>query len=257
MAKPRLYKTEAIVLRRRDLGEADKILALYTPYLGKLSAVARGVRKPTSRLGGHVELLTHSMMMLAQGRTLDVVTQSQTIHSFPGLRSSLERASYAFYVAELVDRFTEERIENQPLFRLLLNLLTHLEETRNPDLALRHFELHLLELVGYRPELRRCLLCNADLRPVSNFFSPAAGGTLCPNCGPPDRLARPLSLNALKVLRLLQDSAAVSEAKARLDSRLSRELESLLAEYVAYLLEGEIKSLRFLRELRRRASLPA
>lgn len=247
----RLYKTDAIVLRRRDLGEADKVLVLYTPYLGKLSAVAKGVRRPTSKLGGHVELLTHSLMMLARGRNLDIVTQSQILRSFPGLRADLERASYAFYAAELVDRFTEEHIENQPLFRLLLNLLTHLEETDSPDLALRHFEMHLLGLVGYRPELRRCLACNTDLRPVSNFFGSGAGGMLCPVCGTRDRLARPISLNALKVLRFLQDAPSVGEARVNLDPRLSKELEGILTEYITYLLEGEVKSMRFLRELKR------
>ncbi len=253
MTNHHLYKTEAIVLRRRDLGEADKILVLYTPHHGRLSAVAKGVRKPSSRLGGHVELLAHSTMMLAQGRNLDIVSQSQIVHSFPALRNDLDRAGYGFYVAEIVERFTEERIENQPLFRLLLNMLSHLEETPNPDLSTRHFEMHVLDLVGYRPELRRCVTCNAELRPVSNFFSPASGGTLCPNCGPPDRFARPLSLNALKVLRLLQDTAAVSEASLRLDRRLSRELEGLLTEYISYLLEGEVRSMRFLRDLKRRA----
>ncbi|MDO8688419.1 MAG: DNA repair protein RecO [Dehalococcoidia bacterium] len=257
MVKHHLYKTEAVVLRRRDLGEADKILVLYTPHLGRLSAVAKGVRKPSSRLGGHVELLAHSAMMLAQGRNLDIVSQSQIVHSFPGLRDNLERVAYGFYVAELVERFTGERIENQPLFRLLLNMLSYLEETPNPDLATRHFELHLLDLVGYRPELQRCISCNIELRPVSNFFSPASGGTLCPNCGPSDGIARPLSLNALKVLRLLQDTAAVSEARLRLDRRLSRELEGLLTEYISYLLEGEVRSMRFLRDLRRQAIQPA
>lgn len=257
MINHRLYKTEAIVLRRRDLGEADKVLVLYTPYLGKLSAVAKGVRRPTSKLGGHVELLTHSMMMLARGRNLDIVTQSQILHSFPGLRSNLERTSYAFCAAELVQRFTEEHIENQPLFRLLLNLLLYLEETDSPDLALRHFEVHVLGLVGYRPELRRCLTCDSDLRPVSNFFSAAAGGTLCPICGTRDRLARPISLNALKVLRFLQDAPTVNEAKINLDPRLSKELEGILTEYITYLLEGEVKSMRFLRDLKRGASLPA
>jgi DNA repair protein RecO (recombination protein O) len=256
VTKPRLYKTEAIVLRRRDLGEADKILTLYTPYRGKIRAVAKGVRKTTSKLGGHVELFTHSLMMLAQGRNLDIVTQSQTIHSFQAIRGNLERTTQAFYVLELVDRFTEEGIENQPLFRLLLNVLDSLDSSPNRELALRHFELHLLGAVGYRPELRRCLGCSADLRPVSNFFSPAAGGTLCPNCGTADRLARPLSLNALKVLRLLQDTGGPAATRLRLEARLRDELETVLREYISYLLEGEPRSARFLRWLRKGQAMP-
>lgn len=252
-----LYKTEAIVLHRRDLGEADKVLVLYTPYLGLINAVAKGVRRPASRLGGNVELLAHSSMMLAHGRNLDIVTQSQMIHSFPRLREDLTLAGYGFYAAELVERFSEDRQENQPVYRLLLNMLVHLDTKNSPELATRHFEMHLLELAGYRPELRRCLACDAELRPVSNFFSPSAGGTLCPNCGPSDRTARPLSLNALKVMRLLQETTAVADARVRLPEKLSREIENLLTEYITYLLEGEIRSMRFLRDLKRRAMLPA
>jgi DNA repair protein RecO (recombination protein O) len=82
------------------------------------------------------------------------------------------------------------------------------------------------------------------------LFNAAAGGALCPVCGPRDRLARPISLNALKVLRFLQDAPTVNEAKIRLDPRLSKELEGILTEYITYLLEGEVKSMRFLRGLK-------
>ncbi len=99
MTAPRVYQTEAIIIKRTKLGEADRILTLYTPQLGKLKAVAKGTRRPQSKLGGHVELLTHSRLMLARGRNLDIITQAQTINNFLPIKDNLERISFALYIA--------------------------------------------------------------------------------------------------------------------------------------------------------------
>ncbi|MFQ5826722.1 MAG: DNA repair protein RecO, partial [Dehalococcoidia bacterium] len=206
MSRARLYNTEAVVIHRSKLGEADYILTLYTPHLGKLSAVAKGVRQPKSRLGGHVEVLTHSQMLLARGRNLDIVTQSQTVHSFLPLRKDLNRLSLGLYIAELVDRFTEEHLENYPLFQLLVDTLDWLCRARSAELVLRYFEVRLLDVLGYRPQLNQCLGCGSKLEPTVNFFSPASGGVLCPGCGQDEPQARTLPVAALKVLRLFQSA---------------------------------------------------
>ena len=114
MPRNRTYSTEAIVLRQTALGEADRVLTLFTPDLGKLGAVAKGVRRPVSRTGGHLELLNRVRVTLAQGRTLDVVTDAQATQSFAGLRSRLQSISRAMYAAELVDRFCIDRSPNIP-----------------------------------------------------------------------------------------------------------------------------------------------
>jgi DNA repair protein RecO (recombination protein O) len=107
MRRERLYRTEAIVIKRSDFFEADRLLTLYTPKLGKIRAIAKGVRKPTSRKSGHVELFTHSQLLIAKGRNLDIVTQAETVHAFRSLREDLLRTTYAFYGAELLDLFVE------------------------------------------------------------------------------------------------------------------------------------------------------
>ena len=246
MPIPKVYKTEAIVLRRTDLGEADRILTLFTPNLGKFQAVAKGSRRPGSKLGGHVELLTYSAMMLARGQNLDIVTQCQAIESFLPLRDDLELMSRALYLAELVDRFSAEHEENYPIFRLLLNCLGWLCEARDPDLTLRYFELHLLEHLGYQPQLQECIHCKAELKPEANFFSSSGGGILCPACRDTEPVVHPLSVNALKVLRHLQKSDYVTAARLRMDARLSAEVESLMRGYIHYLLERQIKSVEFM-----------
>lgn len=259
MERERLYRTEAIVLRRTDFGEADRLLTLYTPYLGKIRAIAKGVRKPTSRKSGHVELLTHSRLLVARGRGLDIVTQAETIHSFRPLREDLLRTTYGYYAAELLDRFVGEGVENRPLFDLLVATLSRLGETDDLDLTARFYELRLLAFVGYRPQLFRCVECRGKVeRGAKIYFSPSDGGTLCQRCynrGSAERRgAKAISLGALKVLRFLQTRDYDSCRRLQISRRLHEEMESVMGRYISHLLERNLKSLEFLRRLRREGS---
>ena len=250
MARPRVYKTEAIVLKRTDLGEADSIITLYTPNLGKIRAVAKGVRRPKSKLGGHLDLLTQSALLLAQGQNLDIITQSQTIESFLPLKGDLRRISCAFYIAELVDQFTAEQVENYPIYKLLHTDLLWLCGARNCELVLRHFELQLLSHLGYQPELYQCLGCKSPLAPQRNLFSASGGGVFCTACAGSEPAVRPISVDALKVMRFLISGDHASASRLRMSRDLSREVEQLIRWYIRYLLEREVKSLEFLNHLR-------
>jgi DNA repair protein RecO (recombination protein O) len=251
MTTPRIYKTEAIVLRQRKLGEAGKIITLYTPNYGKLEAVAKGVRRPKSRLGGHLEVLTHSTVMLAQGRNLDVVSQAQTVESFAPLRGDLHRLSRALYTAELVDRFSPEGAESYQVFQLLVATLRRLATARNVDTVVRYLEMQLLTLSGFQPQLARCVNCEQPLAATPNYFSPAAGGVLCPSCGPEAAGSRTLSLNALKVMRLLQSGSFAEVSRVRVNPALAQEIEMHLRAYLIHVLERDVRSAAFIDRLRR------
>ena len=246
MSKPRNYQTEAIIIKKIKLGEADRYLTLYTPHLGKVQGVAKGVRRPRSKMAGHLELLTHSTVSLARGRNLDTVTGSQTINSFLPLKSDLELTSYALYVIELINQFTADSVENYPLFQLLLETMHYLCRGSNSEVVLRSFELHLLDLVGYRPQLGCCISCRLSLEPVTNYFSAPAGGMLCPGCSNSQSLVQRISVNAIKVLRWLQGSDLSAVEKLKIDPELSRELERIMRGYLRYLLEREVKSTAWL-----------
>lgn len=250
MTAPRVYRTEAIIIKRSKLGEADRVLTLYTPDLGKLKAVAKGARRPVSKLGGHVELLTHSSLMLARGRNLDIITQGQTINSFMPLKSELWRISCGFYVSELVDSFTAERIENPHLFGLLLDTLHRLCQVDDSERVLRYFELHLLGHLGYRPQMQQCVSCGSSLRPLVNFFSPEEGGVLCPECAVEGSRVYPLSLNSLKVMRLWQDCDYAQAGRVKISTELAAELRRVTRGYIEYLLEREVKSAAWLDRLK-------
>lgn len=248
MPRPRNYKTEAVVLRQMSLGEADRILTLYTPDMGKLRTVAKGIRRAKSRLSGHLELLNCVSISLSQGRNLDVITEVQAIQSFRGFRDDLQLLSRALYVAELVDRFSIERSPNYEVYRLLLETLTWLEQAGQSDLLLRHFEMRLLEYSGYKPELHACVECRSKLEPGDHYFSSAVGGVLCPACRvKSDDAMIPVTLNAMKVLRFLQrDADYAGASKLNVPSKLQAEIERLLHAYVRFLVERELKSAEFM-----------
>ncbi|MDD4876157.1 MAG: DNA repair protein RecO [Dehalococcoidales bacterium] len=250
MTKPRNYQTEAIIIKKVKLGEADRILTLYTPHLGKIQGVAKGIRRPRSKLAGHLELLTYSLVSLAHGRNLDIIIGSQTIESFLSLKSDLWLTSCALYATELINQFTADHIENQSLFWLLLETIRRLSEVGDIELVLRHYEMHLLNEVGYRPELMNCASCHSKLKPVTNVFSPSSGGVLCPKCSRIHTLTYPLSVNTLKVLRLLQNSDYETASKIKMNPDISREMENVITHYIEYLLERGVKSAVWLNILR-------
>jgi len=258
MSRERLYRTEAIVLKRADFGEADRLLTLYTPGLGKLRVIAKGIRRPTSRKSGHLELFAHSQLLIAKGRNLDIITQAETITAFKPLRHDLLRLTYAYYVAELVDRFTEEGEDNRPLYDLLLATMTRLAEDPEPILAVRFFEVHLLGLMGYQPQLFHCVRCRKILGPEDQYFDEDAGGVVCPACARETRGVRPLSLPALKVLRFLQTRGYELCRTLQLRPATQQEVEDVLHRYIVHHLERNLKSVEFLETVRRTmAVIPA
>jgi len=250
--RERVYRTEAIVLRRSDFGEADRLLVLATPG-GKRRVIAKGVRKTTSRLAGHIELFTHATMLLAVGRNLDIITQSQAVRSFSALRAELPRLSAAYYVAELYDRFTQDEEENPALFQLLAQAYAALDRSANPDLVLRSFELRLLHIAGYRPYLHHCVACQEPLTEAADRFSPTMGGVLCPRDRGADRNALAMSGPAFRLLRYLQTQPLDAAEVLRLSPEVRGEAEQLLRAYLRQILERDLKSVAFLEDVARRA----
>lgn len=248
--RERTIRTGAVVLRHREMGEADRLLTLYTEKLGKLRAVAKGVRKLRSRKAGHLEPFTHANLQLARGRDLMIVTQAETIDAFLPLRDNLENVGQASYVIELIDRFTYDSEENSAIFRLIIRTLERLQASDDPALVLRYYEMRLLDFLGFRPELQKCTHCERLIQAEDQYFSAQHGGVLCPECGRSMPGARPISMNALRYLRHFQRSSYEQARVAAPGPATHTELEIIMHHYLTYLLERNLNTPAFMRKLR-------
>jgi len=245
----RLFRAEAIVLRERDFGEADRILTLLTPA-GKITAMAKGIRRATSRKAGHLGLFFRAQLLLARGRTFYIVSQAESLDEYAGLRGDLARFTYACYIAELMDRFVQEEEESPELFELMSQALGWIAHEHDMRLWTRYYELRLLALAGYHPQLFQCAHCETALQPVRNYFGPQEGGVLCANCGPQAMRAWPISLNAQKVLRFLATRPVQEVARLGMHESTQAEIETLLQHYIEHILERDVQSLTVLKRLR-------
>ena len=250
-ARERSFRVEAIVIRHNDWGEADRLLGLFTRELGKIRAIAKGIRKPISRKAGHLEPFTRSNLLLARGRDLYIVTQAEMINAYTPLKDDLVLLGYASYIMELLERFTYEEGENRSLYRLLTNTLERLSSGYNPTLVVRYFEIRLLDLLGFRPQLFTCTKCETEIKAEDQYFSSELGGVLCPECGSKTPGSRPISMQALKYLRHFQRSNFTDSTRAQIPPGVDRELEVLMQHYLTYLLERGLNTPAFIRRVRR------
>lgn len=252
MTEQRSFRVEAVVLRHANWGEADRILTLYTRERGKVRAIAKGARRIKSRKAGHLEPFTHVTLQLAKGRDLFIITQAETLEAYLPIHENLDKTSQAAYLAELLDRFTyEDESENHTIFHLLTETLDRIENEDDPWLAIRYYEVHLLDLLGYRPHLFECANCGEKIKAVDQFFSPAAGGVLCPRCGAGLPGAWPVPVGTLKYLRHFQRSDYPSAKNAHPGLEVQNEVEALLQGYVTFLLERSLNSPEFIRQIKK------
>lgn len=244
-------RVEAVVLRHSNWGEADRLVTLYTRQLGKTRAIVKGARKVTSRKAGHLEPFTQVRLQLARGRDLFIVTQADTIDPYLPLHEDLILTGHASYVLELLDRFTyENETENLTFFRLLTETLSRLASKSDPWLAIRYYEIRLLDDLGFRPKLFECANCGREIQPEDQFFSFQAGGVICPSCGKGLPNIAPISMETLKYLRHFQRSSYAAASRARPTPEVQKESESLMQGYFTYLLERELNTPGFLKRIR-------
>ena len=251
MARPRSYRSQALVLKSAPMGEAGLLVTLYTKDAGKLKAVVQGARKPTSKMVGHLEPLNMVELFLVRSRPggIDTITQAQILESFPSLKSSLDAVSRGIYLAELVDGFGAEGSTNQELYSLLADALQFLNDSPDTELTLRYFELHLLKCSGFMPQLYRCVECREELFPEKHLFSPDLGGTLCLKCTPSGARIMRLSVQTLKVLRFIDRASLPEFSRLRIDAGLAADLKNLLSVTLKYWLDKEIHSKTFIEHL--------
>jgi DNA repair protein RecO (recombination protein O) len=251
----RAFRTPALILRRRDFGEADRLLTVLTPQHGKIDVLAKGARKLTSHKMGHVELFTRADMLIHTGRDFGVVSQAEMTGPFNALREDLVRGAYAATCAELIDRFfSTGEDDTARLYALAEATFTRIDSEPDPRCAQCFFELHVLDLAGFRPEL---LLCAAGepVLPQDQVFCVSEGGVVCPQHAPQFAgRVMPLPMATLKLLRLMQRSRYEQVVAARPPAGTIEDAARVLSGYITYVLERRLQSAEFLRRIRREAT---
>ncbi len=231
-----LYRDQGVVLRTLRLGEADRIVTIVTEGRGKVRAVAKGVRRTSSRFGGRLEPLSHLSMQCWQGRELDTVTQVEVLDGFRCVREDLVRVGKAYTLMEIVDQISQERHPNPRLYEMLVGALRSLE-AKDSALLVPAFCLKVLALEGSAPVVDRCASCGSTSELVA--FDLLEGGALCRAC----RRGRPVSPSALGLVRRVLGGALAS-ALAEPEGPVPQEVTELATEAMEVHLDRRLRSLR-------------
>lgn len=244
----KFFQAEAVVLKSRPHKEADRIITFFSREYGKLRAVSYGSARPTSRKRGAVQPFCRSRFYLVRGQEVHRIDQAELLERFPAIEQDLALFGVAAYLAELVDAFTGEEAPNPKLYDTFLRSLRLLGKA-GATLLTRAFELRLLILTGFGPELGVCTLCRQTLPPGEKItFSPQTGGVLCPSCkgeGPTIEVGP----GTLKALRHLAAGPFEQVLTMKVAPVIERELYAILAETVAFHLGYRPQALSFLDRL--------
>lgn len=262
-----LYKTRGIILKRSNLGEADRIVTILTEKYGKVRVVAKGVRKTLSKMAGHLEPFCLTRLQMVEGRNLDIITSAEVEECFYGLRSDLGKTNACFYMAEVIDKMVEEGEPHLEIFDLLCSALRHADLLVEP-LLISYFEINFLSEMGFSPELYHCTKCREAVTPTKNNFDFGLGGLVCEACGTygvdnVDNIAgasslssdrpvmaasadRAISDEAIKLIRLCLKHRFQDIQKIKITPALTREIKSLTSHYLKHIHQKDFKTAKYL-----------
>lgn len=242
-------KTNGIVIKRMDFGEADRILTILTERFGKIKAIAKGVRKSTSKLGGHLEPFMIVDFQLHEGKTFFTITGASIISEFPNLHAELPKMAKAYVAGELVDNFIHENEKSEVTFQILTQIL-ELIENNEKNFLINAFALKLIETSGFQPEFYDCVHCKEKITEGENFWDNLEGGVICKNCAAGTGHGSKISNDFIKVLRFIEKNSFATIGKLKLEKDVEDEIDIVLGEYIRSILEKNLKSKKFLNDVK-------
>jgi len=247
-----LFKTDAIVIRSLNYGESDKIITFFTRDFGKIKGIAKGARRSKKRFQNALGLfsLIRLTFFTREGMGLVRAEGCDILNSFPHIREDLKKIVYGNYFLELVNEMAGEQDENTDVFDLLLSFLSTLDKGESKEEKLRVFEIRMLDLFGYRPNVKRCDLCKKDWEDLKEtpavFFSLERGTLLCENCSRAWKHLVPLSLGTARLIEGISQMELAKIDRFRFTSQTLTESRELLTRFISHQLGKELKSLNAL-----------
>lgn len=251
MERERTFNIEAVVLRHRDWGEADRIITIYSKEFGKSRVIVKGARKIKSRKAGHVEPFSLVRMQLSRTRDMPILTQVDTIRSNQELREDLDLIAAVSYLVELVDKFTQDEHEGDgALYQLIKDCFETMRDADKAWYTTRYFESHLLDIAGYRPEFFTCVECHKKIVEEDQYFVPSSGGVVCATCGRFHPGAWRMPATTLKYLRYFQKQPFKDYGKAKPSEQDRARIEEFFQNYFKYLLERALNTSGFIQSIK-------
>jgi DNA repair protein RecO (recombination protein O) len=250
-----LFTTNAIVIRSLNYGDSDKIVTFFTRDFGKLKGIAKGARRSKKRFQNALGLFSHLRLIFfdKEGMGLARAESCDILHSFPKIKEDLKKILYGNYYLELVNEMAGEREANREAFELLLSFLSNLEERKPQEEQLRLFEIRMLSLFGYRPNMKRCNLCKRDWEDSDEirvvFFSLERGASICEKCSKTWNHLIPISLGTAKLIEKISQIELSKIQILRFTPQSLSDSRELLPKFISYQLGKELKSLKTLKDI--------
>ncbi|MCR4880536.1 MAG: DNA repair protein RecO [bacterium] len=236
-----LYTTNAININSYNLSENDKIIVMYSKDNGIIRCVAKGVKKPKSKLGGRMDLLINNNLVLSKGKNLDVVSQAEVINGFKNIRLDFTRLGLAIYCAELVGIFGVENDPNsEHIYKLMLDTLDKIDKTSGKSNLLPivfDFQLELMDITGYKLALDNCSCCGKPYKSGDFRFSISSGGVICNHCAGFNSMSAEKTEQIIKVLKKHSGEENLSMQEFCFDT---------MKDYISYHSGRKIKTHAFL-----------
>ncbi len=241
-------QSKAIILKEYNFGEADKIFLIFTKERGKISCIAKGVRKSKSRMRGFLQLFTYSNIHLHKGRSMYTAIGGEIINSFPDVKNDLELYGYANYMAEILDSFLPAEEPNHELFILTITVF-HLMKTMSPSHLTSIFLLKLLKITGFLPEIFACIKCGVKIDRTASF-NINEGGLLCSECEDTLKENFVMPLKIIKIMQNLLTTNFNTANRLKVGYKEQLFIENVLYKYIEAILEKPINSMDFIINLR-------
>lgn len=235
------YRTQALVLKKKALGEADQLFTVFTKNFGKLKILGRAIRKIKSKLRGNFQLFSLLEIEFIQGKSYKTLTDTLLIKNFPQIKKDLRKLKIAYKITELSDNLIKGQEPDEKIWHLLNEVFQKLNTYNltpiTHNLIYYYFLWNLLAILGYRPQLHNCILCQKKLKPEKLYFGLKEGGVICFNCSKKTK-ASPTSISPdmVKILRLILKQDWLILKKLKVEEKNFRRLEDISQKFLNYIL---------------------
>lgn len=234
------YKSRSIILKKRDLRESDGLLTIFSEKEGKITAVAKGIKKTRSSLRACVQPFCHSLLFYSRGKEMDLITQGKIIDFYGNSREDINRTLYSMYLMELLDKSLMERVPLPDLYDAVVRVLELLNEQGLNLMLVRYFESRLLVSLGYKPVVNQCVLCGSQK--ITDFnFSLVEGGLVCGSCSRPENLLMNLRGESVALIKLFSEGSLLAVQRVKASPAAIQQVELFLERYLEYHLERRFK----------------